>query len=192
MVTNLRAIRYTLIGVWVVVVTVALYLYFFHRSAVEGELEDALSVTSIAAGVVYLLLGSIRAFTLIPATFLIFVGLPFFSPMPLFFLTVAGIAISSSSIYWFSEALKLDELFEKKHAARVAQMKSVLSRNELPIIIGWAFFPLTPTDLICYVCGALRVNFKTFLLGIVIGEGTICAIYIFLGDQVVNSLPFNL
>jgi uncharacterized membrane protein YdjX (TVP38/TMEM64 family) len=188
---NAPALRYVFIGIWLLVVAGALYFYFFHRTAVQTELQDALSITSIAAVCVYLFLGSIRAFTLIPATFLILVALPFFKPLPLFLLTLGGILVSSASIYWFSEALRLDELFERKHKDQVARMKAVLQRNEMAIIIGWAFFPLTPTDLICYVCGALRVDFKKFLVGILIGEGTICAVYIFLGDYVKRLLPFD-
>jgi uncharacterized membrane protein YdjX (TVP38/TMEM64 family) len=61
-------------------------------------------------------------------------------------------------------------------------LTSLLERYELPIIIGWSFFPLVPTDLICYVCGTLRVNFWKCLLGVTIGESAICAAYIFLGD----------
>ena len=53
-----------------------------------------------------------------------------------------------------------------------------------PIIIGWSFFPLAPTDLICYVCGVLRVRFWKFLLGVTLGEGAISAIYIYGGDQI--------
>ena len=80
---------------------------------------------------------------------------------------------------------------ERKHKHRIAQVKSVLQRNELPIIVGWSFFPLAPTDLICYVCGVLEVDFKKFLFGILLGEGTICAIYIFLGDYVLRWLHFR-
>jgi uncharacterized membrane protein YdjX (TVP38/TMEM64 family) len=185
------ALRYVFIALWLVIVTAALYLYFFHRDLVQRELEDALSVTALAAAVVYLFLGSIRAFTLIPATFLILAALPFFKPVPLFLLTLGGILISSATIYRFSEALRLDELFERKHKARVAKMKALLQRNQMPIIIGWSFFPLTPTDLICYVCGVLRVDFKKFLLGVLVGEGTICAIYIFFGDYLKRVLPFG-
>ena len=189
---NVRALRPLFIGIWLVVVIGALYFYFFRWDLVQNELHDALSVTALAAAAIYLLLGSIRAFTLIPAAFLIIAALPFFQPVPLFVLTLVGILVSSASIYWFSEVLHLDEMFERKHKDRVAQMKAVLQRNEMPIIIGWAFFPLTPTDLICYVCGALRVDFKKFLLGILIGEGSICAIYVFLGDYVRRLLPFDL
>jgi uncharacterized membrane protein YdjX (TVP38/TMEM64 family) len=184
----LMALRYALIGLWLVVVASALYVYFFHRSAVQTELRDALSVTALAAAAVYFFLGSVRAFTLIPATFLIVVAIPFFKPLPLFALTLAGILVSSASIYWFSEALRLDEFFERKHKRRVAHIRATVQRNELVIIIGWAFFPLTPTDLICYVCGALRVDFWKFLFGILIGEGTICALYIFLGGRLIGAL----
>lgn len=188
--TGIQAVRYWLIGLWVVVVTAALYLYFFHRALVQSGLTDALSVTSLAAAFVYLLLGSVRAFTLIPATFLVLAAVPFFTPVTLLVLSLAGILISSGSIYWFSESLRLDELFERKHKAGVDRMKALLQRNELPIIIAWSFFPLTPTDVICYVCGVLKVDFKKFLLGVLIGEGTICFVYIFFGGYVMGTLPF--
>ena len=55
-----------------------------------------------------------------------------------------------------------------------------------PIVILWSFFPLAPTDLVCYVCGALKVDLKKCLLGVVIGEGAICAIYIFMGTQLAS------
>ena len=45
---------------------------------------------------------------------------------------------------------------------------------------------LLPTDLICYVCGSLRINYKKFLIGVLIGEGTVYAIYIFLGGSFVG------
>jgi len=58
----------------------------------------------------------------------------------------------------------------------------------LPIVIGWSFFPLAPTDLICYVCGSLGVGVPKMLLGILVGEGIICALYIFLGRQLLSFL----
>jgi uncharacterized membrane protein YdjX (TVP38/TMEM64 family) len=45
-----------------------------------------------------------------------------------------------------------------------------------------------PTDLICYACGSLRTRFRTFLLAVLIGEGLICAAYIFLGDRLLDLL----
>jgi uncharacterized membrane protein YdjX (TVP38/TMEM64 family) len=185
------AVRLCLIALWLLLVTGTAYLYLFHRDVVQSQLRSAFSFSAIVGSLLYLFFACIRGFTLIPSTYLVLAALAFFPPLPLFVLTLAGILISSSSIYWFSESLHLHELFERKHKYRVTQVKTVLEKNELPIIIGWSFFPLAPTDLICYVCGVLEVDFKKFLFGILVGEGTICAIYIFLGDYVLRWLHFR-
>jgi len=62
----------------------------------------------------------------------------------------------------------------------------LLQSYQLPIIIGWSFFLFLPTDVLCYVCGSLKVNYKKFLFGVIVGEGTVYAIYIFLGDWVLR------
>ena len=61
----------------------------------------------------------------------------------------------------------------------------------MPIIIGWSFFPLAPTDLVVYVCGVLRVDVRKCLLGVLIGEGAICAIYTFAGDALLRAWHFR-
>lgn len=135
---------------------------------------------------VYLALGAVRGFTLVPSTTLVLAAVPFLPPGPLLALTLAGIVISSTSIYYCAAALRLDERLARQHPEKVARLTDLINRYELPIIVGWSFFPLVPTDLICYVCGVLRVRFWKFLLGVTLGEGAICAIYIYGGDQLLR------
>ena len=156
------------------------------RQFFASQLTNALSWGAAAGYAAYLALGAVRGFTLIPSTTLVLAALPFFPPGPLLVATLAGIAISSSSIYFFSSALRLDERLARKHPEQIAKITDLINRYELPIIIGWSFFPLAPTDLICYVCGVLRVRFWKFLIGVTIGEGAICAIYIYGGDQMLR------
>ena len=73
----------------------------------------------------------------------------------------------------------------------MARLTALLERYEMPVIIGWSFFPLVPTDVICYVCGILRVRFWKFLIGVTLGEGAICALYIYGGDQLLRWLAFK-
>ena len=63
-----------------------------------------------------------------------------------------------------------------------------MTRRELLIVTAWSFFPIAPTDMVCYVCGGLKVDIRKCLLGVVIGEGAICAIYIFLGAHALQWL----
>ncbi len=188
-----RARRWALGGSWFALVVTALYLYLFRRDAVQHRLDTAFSASLGVAAFIYLAVGSARAFTLIPSTYLVLAGLPFFPPVPLFILSLCGILISSALIYRFSEALHLEELFERgTHRAQVERIRALMQRHEMPIIIGWSFFPLVPTDLICYVAGILEVNFARFLVSVMIGEGAICAIYIFLGGEALRFLGVGL
>jgi uncharacterized membrane protein YdjX (TVP38/TMEM64 family) len=139
----------------------------------------------------YIALGAVRGFTLVPSTTLVLAAVPFLPPGPLLVCTLIGIMISSASIYYFSAALKIDERVAKKHPEKIARLTTLVNRYEMPIIIGWSFFPLVPTDLICYVCGVLRVRFWKFLIGVTIGEGAICAIYIYGGDQILRWMGFK-
>jgi len=185
---NRPSIKFFQITIWLVVVVSAIYLYLFQRNLIRAQLQRAFFYSLVVGGSIYLLAGCLRGFTLIPSTYLVFIGIPFFPPAPLFLLTITGILISSASIYLFSKSLHLDEYFEREHKHRVVKVRSILQKNELPVIIGWSFFPFAPTDLICYVCGVLQVDFWKFLFGIFIGEGAICATYIFFGNHVLRFL----
>jgi len=182
-----KPVRYTLFALWIIVAAAALYLYFFKREVIQAEMRDAMSASFWAACLTYLLIGALRAFTLVPATFPLLIAMPFFDPWVLLALTIPCIAVSSSICYWFAEALHMDELFERKYPRQIGKLKQLLQRYQMPIIIGWSFFLLLPTDVLCYVCGSLKINYRKFLVGIIIGEGTVYAIYIFFGDWLLRG-----
>jgi uncharacterized membrane protein YdjX (TVP38/TMEM64 family) len=174
--------------VWLIVAGAALYIAIFHREALQRQLEAATTASVIAGGALYLAMGCLRGFTLIPATSWVLLGVVFFPPVPLFLLTLTGIVVSSASVYYFAEALHLDELLRRRHARQLDRAQALLNRYGLPIIIGWSFFPLAPTDLICYLAGVLRINVVKCLIGVAIGEGAICGIYIFTGDILLGRI----
>ena len=180
-------LRRVLGAVWLAGVAVAFYFILFHRELIASRLEAATTRSMVAGGLVYLLLGSLRGFTLIPATSLVLIGILFFPPWPLFAMTLAGILVSSASIYYFSEALHIEELLKAQHAGKLSRMRDLLNRYGLPVIIAWSFFPLAPTDLVCYLAGVLRIRIAVLLLGVAIGEGAICALYIFVGHAALTS-----
>jgi uncharacterized membrane protein YdjX (TVP38/TMEM64 family) len=183
---NLR--RAVLLPLWLCVMAGGLLFWMTHRDVFHRQIGDAFSASVLVGYGFYLLLGCLRGFTLIPSTTLVLAAVAFLSPVPLFLLTLLGILVSSANVYWFSEMLDLKDVFERTHKARVAQLEGILRKYELPIIIGWSFFPVAPTDLIVYVCGVLEIDFAKCLLGVCIGEGAICAAYIFAGDYLLHVL----
>ena len=186
-----RVLRRVLVALWAAVVATGLYGFLFRRAALHAALSDASSASFLAAAALYLAFGCLRGFTLIPSTTLVLLAVPFFPPAPLFALTVAGILISSSSIYFFAEALHLDEVFAGLHSARLERLRRAMTRFELPIIVGWSFVPLAPTDLVCYACGVFGIRFWKCLVGVAIGEGAICGIYIVLGRSLLQAVGWT-
>ncbi|MBX7191750.1 MAG: VTT domain-containing protein [Sandaracinaceae bacterium] len=183
--------RRVLTALWLLGAGFAIWVFVFRREALEGLLEGAAGTSLFVGALVYLLLGCLRSFTLIPATSLVLLGTVFLPPWLLFPLTLAGILASSAAVYYFAEALHLDELLTKQHAGQLERVRTLLERHGFPIVVGWAFFPLVPTDLICYLAGVIRMSIAKVLVGVAIGEGAICAIYIFVGDSLLRALGWR-
>ena len=175
--------RVPLLLAWIALLITTLYGYFFHGDALQRVLISLSDSPPIWVYVAYLLLGCLRGFTLIPATYLVVAGMLVLPPVPLFLLTLAGIIVSSAAVYHFAEAMQFDRFFERRYGPQLTRLRAVLARHELPIVVDWSFFPIAATDLVCYVCGALKIDLRKCLLGVSVGEGAICAIYIFLGGH---------
>ena len=138
---------------------------------------------------VYFAMSALRGFTLLPSTPLVLAGTLLFPGLPLAVLAVsmAGILISSSLIYFFSEHLGFNEYFESHKPELTHRIRAKL---EHPLgflfVAGWAFFPLVPTDLVCYLAGTTKMNYWKFLGAVFVGELILCTCYIYFGGTVLK------
>ncbi|MEM6717826.1 MAG: VTT domain-containing protein [Bacteroidota bacterium] len=133
------------------------------------------------AWIIFFLCHLIRGFVMLPSTVLIFAGV-FLFPNDLFLvllISVIGITISSMIVYYFADKLGFAKIFDKNTKA-TNLVKEKLSGKYGPLfIIFWAFFPFVPTDLICYVAGAMKINPIVFAISIFIGELILCSVYVY-------------
>lgn len=182
-----RALRYALFAAWLGIAGVALYAYLGQRGPIEAALQSAFSASALVGAIVYVVVGSVRVFMLLPATFLLVAGLPFFAPPVLLGITMVAVLVSATICYFFAGALRMDEVLERKHAQKIATVKGLLQRHQLPIIVGWSFLMFLPTDVLCYVCGTLRVSYLKLIAGLLIGEGTVYAVYIYTADYFLHG-----
>lgn len=165
---------------WVILVAVALCLYFTHRETLDIEVVRSLVDRNRAIVIpVYLLFLSLLGLTFIPSTPFAIGGVLLFSPEMAYLLNLVGILTSSTIVYSFARFLGLGTAFETRYPRKVEKVKEALDRKELPIIVAWSFFPVVPTDLIIYVASTLNVPLWKCLLGVLLGEGTLNAFYIF-------------
>ena len=127
--------------------------------------------------IIYYLILSFQGVVFMPSP-LIFIGAFIFNPIELFVVNMAGVMTSATIVYYFSKYLELDIYFETKYIKYIHIIRAKLMDKELPVIVGWSFFPFVPTNLIVYVGSILRINVFICLLGVLIGEAIINAFYI--------------
>ncbi|AKB74062.1 hypothetical protein MSLAZ_0801 [Methanosarcina lacustris Z-7289] len=164
---------------WLLLITGGVTAYLLFPDTINILFLDELSnqYHYIALGIYFLLL-SARGLTMIPSTPLLLAGVLIFDPVELFVVNMAGILSSSTIVYYFSQYLGFDTYFETKYGKYTHKIRNGLTDKELPVIVGWSFFPLVPTDLIVYVGSSLRIPLLKCLLGVFVGESVINAFYI--------------
>jgi uncharacterized membrane protein YdjX (TVP38/TMEM64 family) len=176
--------------VWAALIILAVLSFFlwpdrFSPAGIAALLQDFQS----EALLIFLAISVLRGFTLLPSSPLVIAGTLAFpeSPWTVLLLSIVGIVASSSLIYWFSDVLGISEYFETKKPKAVAKIRSRLEHpTGIAFVLLWAFFPLVPTDAVCYVAGSIRMNFLKFISAITAGEVILCSIYVFSGGYLMD------
>jgi uncharacterized membrane protein YdjX (TVP38/TMEM64 family) len=166
--------------VWIVCVAVLLSLYHANRDWFDIEFLRGMVADRMPLVVaIYLTILSLLGLIFIPSTPFAIAGVFLFPPVLAYSLNLVGILTSSTIVYHFAHFLGLHTAFEGRYPEQIDKVRSALRRKELPIIVGWSFFPVVPTDLIIYVASTLNIPLWKCVLGVLIGEGTLNAFYIF-------------
>ncbi len=170
------------IYLWLAFIALCLTLYFTNPEAFAPDnIRQFFSDNLYLGLLIYFVLACVRGFTLIPLTPLLVAGILVFPPWPLFLVNLVGIWVSSAIIYYLARYLNFDSFFSARYPKQIEKLTLLLRNREFPVILLWSFVPVTPTDLIVYVCSTVRVSAFKSLLGVTIGEAIICAVYIFGG-----------
>ncbi|KXK03438.1 MAG: SNARE associated Golgi protein [Acidobacteria bacterium OLB17] len=185
-----KVIRVALILVWAAVIVAALTAYLLDPAAfTAAKIAEFLKANAGNIWIAYLLVSALRGLTLLPSTPLVIAGTILFpsEPLAVFLVSLIGIALSSTMIYFFSEALGFDDFFERRKPELVYSLHRKLETPwGLAFVAAWAFFPLAPTDAVCYVAGIVRLEYWKFILAILLGEAVLCGIYIWAGSAMLS------
>jgi uncharacterized membrane protein YdjX (TVP38/TMEM64 family) len=167
---------------WAAVIAASLLLYYFFPAIFSpANLREFFAANLYAGLAAYLLLASLRGCTMIPLTPLLFAGILVFPPLPFLLVNMLGMVVSSALVYYLARYLRFDQFFDSHYPSQIAKLTGLLQNRELPVILLWSFAPVLPTDLIVYVCSVLRISVTKTLLGVLVGEAFICAMYIYGG-----------
>jgi uncharacterized membrane protein YdjX (TVP38/TMEM64 family) len=173
-------VRKNTLFIWIAIVVITLILYYVKRDLFDiSFLREYVSDHNALVLILYLIILTFIGLTIIPSTPFAVAGVLLFPPLMAYIVNLIGIITSSIVVYYFTKYLRLDLWFVSKYPAQSEKINKALHKKELPIIAGWSFFPVVPTDLIIYVSSTLNIPFWKCVLGVLIGEGTLNAFYIF-------------
>jgi len=177
---NRIKVRQKTLFIWILVVVVTLILYYVKRDIFDiSFLREYVKDHKELVLILYLIILTFIGLTFIPSTPFAVAGVLLFPPLMAYIINLIGIITSSIVVYYFTKYLRIDLWLESKYPAKIEKIKKALCKKELPIIAAWSFFPLVPTDLIIYVSSTLNIPFWKCAIGIIVGEGTLNAFYIF-------------
>lgn len=174
--------------VWIALILIGLMLFFLHP---EWFTKDGLSTfvkeNSSNVWLTYLVICLVRGIFLLPSTPFVLAGIILFpdSPWLVFWISMIGIMATATYLYFASKFLEFDKLFGEKHSQKKEKIIGKLNQHGFWIVLGWSFFPLVPTNLICYVAGSIRMNFLKYFTAIFIGEAILVGIYVFIGEKII-------
>jgi len=177
---NKIKVRRKTLFIWIAAVVAILILYYMNRDLFDiSFLKEYVSDHKLQVVGLYLIILTFIGLTFIPSTPFAVAGVLLFPPLEAYIINIIGIITSSVIVYYFTQYLRLDAWIEMKYPKQIEKIKKALHKKELPIIAGWSFFPVVPTDLIIYVSSTLNIRFWKCVVGVIIGEGTLNAFYIF-------------
>lgn len=122
---------------------------------------------------VYIAISFARGIFLLPSTIFILLGAALFPQQLLLVAIISLVAILSSAtfLYYLSEAMGLATYLEKKYPQHIDKVKHHLNRpTGLIWMVAWSFFPLVPTDLMCYIARLVGVKYRWMILAVFLGE----------------------
>lgn len=178
--------------IWILCILSVGVIYLYRPELFSAErLVEFLTNFQTELLLTYTVLTFVRGFFLIPSTPFVIGGAMLFPDMLalVLFISMGGVLFSTACVYYFSDLIGFSGYLEKKFPNGTEQWKSRLQQPQaLAIVVGWAFFPLVPTDLISYAGGIIKMPFRYIFIGVLIGELSLNIIYVYFGASLYHLL----
>jgi uncharacterized membrane protein YdjX (TVP38/TMEM64 family) len=177
---------------WIALVIGVLALWVARPDLFTPEsVEAALLACGPWAFAGFVAVSLVRGAFLIPSTPVVLAGGALFpdAAVAVLLVSMAGILLTAAVLYRFPGFAGYDARLAARYPEKLARLQRHLAKPQAPAFVAlWAFFPVVPTDLICYAAGLVRMPFRRLMLGIVVGELPLVAAYVFVGKRVAEWL----
>lgn len=137
--------------------------------------------------VLFLIIASLRIFTLIPCTVFIIIGGAVFSPVEAFALTAIANLISEILLYFFVK-ITLGMNYQNKIIQKYPKIYNMIKKNNVQILALGVSSPVVPSDIVCFFSVLTEINLTKYILTIFLADTPIILLYTFLEISIKYSL----
>jgi uncharacterized membrane protein YdjX (TVP38/TMEM64 family) len=175
--------------IWVLIIGFGLVAFISFPEYFKGEkISSHLHENYFLITAFYIFLVCIRGLFFIPSTVFIIMGLAIYPEEPIFIILInlLGVLIGGLLLYGAANYFTEESFFSEKKQRVLNKARSKMQQYGFPIVMLWSFFPAVPTDIICYVAGAVKMKLIPFILALLIGESILITIYVYSGKSLIE------
>ena len=174
---------------WIAIILTTISFRIFYPQYFSIEtIGNLLSKNNSFTLTMFLILVCLRPLILVPGSILTFAGLLVFDAWTVFIISMIGVTISGTGVYFLAEILGFAEMLEARFQHQIKNLQPKIQQYGNWFIGIWSAFPFVPDDLICYFSGSLRFPFWQFIFAFTIGGALPIAIYSFGGTTIFDYL----
>lgn len=166
-----------------------LFLFFKFKLYNNGidKVIDFLNNYKEYSALLFLLIASIRIFTLIPCTVFIIIGGVMFNPLEAFLLTATANLISETLLFFFAK-LTFGMSYQNKIIEKHPKIYNMIKNNNVQILALGVSSPVVPSDIVCFFSVLAKITLFKYILTILIADTPVILLYTFLGISIKYSI----
>lgn len=166
-----------------------LFIFFKYQLYSNGidKIINFLNTYSEYSALLFLIIASLRIFTLIPCTVFIIIGGVLFGPLEAFILTAIANLISEILLFFFAK-LTFGMNYQNKIIAKYPKIYNMIKKNNVQILALGVSSPVVPSDIICFFSVLAEISLLKYVLTILFADTPIILLYTFLGISIKYSL----
>jgi uncharacterized membrane protein YdjX (TVP38/TMEM64 family) len=135
----------------------------------------------------FLIIASLRIFTLIPCTVFIIISGVLFNPFEAFLLTAAANLISEILLFFFAK-LTFGMAYQNKIIEKHPKIYAMIKKNNVQILALGVSSPVVPSDIICLFSVLAEITLLKYILTIFLADTPVILLYTFLGISIKYSV----
>ncbi|OPJ63977.1 TVP38/TMEM64 family protein [Clostridium oryzae] len=139
------------------------------------------------SALLFLVIASLRSFTLIPSTFFVIIAGMLFNPIEAFILAATA-NILSEVLVFFVAKFSFSPSYQNKMINKYPKIYKMVQNNTMQILALGVSSPIIPSDIVCLFCAFTGMSFTKYISTIFLADTPVIFLYTFLGISIKYSI----